>query len=101
LRVRFDYGSVTPWVRRTDDGLAFVAGAEALRLRTPVASRGENFTTVSDFEVGEGDVVPFELTWHESHLEPPKAVKVEREIAATEKFWTGWSKSCRKGGEWD
>ncbi len=101
LRVRFDYGSVIPWVRRTDGEMAFIAGAEALRLRTPVETAGEDFATVSEFAIDEGDLVPFELTWHESHLPVPKPIKVRHAIDATEKWWTDWSTTCRSGGDWD
>jgi len=34
--VRFDYGSIVPWVRRTDDGLLAVAGPDALLLSSDV-----------------------------------------------------------------
>src|SRR4051794_11558350 len=64
LVVRFDYGSIVPWVTHTDAGLHLVAGPDALVLRTPVETRGEHLTTVAEFEVAEGDRVPFVLTWH-------------------------------------
>src|SRR4051812_34903433 len=36
LTVRFDYGSVVPWVRKTAGGISAIAGPAALELRTPV-----------------------------------------------------------------
>ena len=42
-------------------------------LRTPVETRGEDLTTVADFEVGEGDTV-FVLTYGPSHLPVPKPI---------------------------
>src|SRR4030088_2040424 len=36
LVIRFDYGSIVPWVRRTDSGLVAIGGPDALRLVTPV-----------------------------------------------------------------
>lgn len=36
--IRFDYGSVMPWVRRTDHGISAIAGPDMLRLRTAVTS---------------------------------------------------------------
>ena len=42
-------------------------------LRTPVETRGEDMTTVADFEVGEGETVPFVLTYGPSHLPVPDA----------------------------
>ena len=42
LVIRFDYGSVVPWVRRTDHGISAIAGPDMLSLRTPSsASRGK------------------------------------------------------------
>jgi len=60
LVMRFDYGSLVPWVRRTDDGIRAIGGAIALRLRTPVALRGESFHTVADFEVAAGLVARYQ-----------------------------------------
>src|SRR5689334_4596136 len=71
LVMRFDYGSIVPWVQRTADGLWAIAGPDSLRLRTPVPLRGENFTTVADFTVSAGQRVPFTLTWHSSHEPGP------------------------------
>ena len=67
LVVRFDYGSVVPWVRRTDDGtLLAVGGPDALCIRTPVELHGEAMTHVADFNVRKGDRVPFVATWYPS-----------------------------------
>lgn len=43
-------------------------------LRTPVKTRGEDLTTVADFEVKAGETVPFVLTYGPSHLDPPEAI---------------------------
>ena len=71
LTVRFDYGSIVPWVRRRPEGLAMVAGPDGLLLRTAVDLHGEDFSTVAEFTVGKGERVPFELIWHPSHQLPP------------------------------
>jgi GH15 family glucan-1,4-alpha-glucosidase len=101
LRVRYEYGAVVPWVRRLDGDLVLVAGAEALRFRTPIESYGKDYATYTDFSVAENDEVAFELSWHESHLGAPKAINVARALRATTKWWTDWSSRCRTGGEWD
>ena len=54
LVIRFDYGSVLPWVRRTNHGISAIAGPDMLSLRTQVPLRGENFKTVATFTVTEG-----------------------------------------------
>ncbi len=51
LTIRFDYGSIVPWVRRTDTGLQAVAGPDALYIDTDVDLHGENLHTVGDFTV--------------------------------------------------
>ena len=74
LIVRFDYGDVVPWVRKCGDGLEAIAGPNGLVLRTPIETRGEDLTTVAEFEVAKGERVPFVLTWYQSHKRPPRAI---------------------------
>ena len=98
LIVRFDYGAVVPWVRRHEHYLEAVAGPDALRLRTPVALHGENLTTVAEFAVLEGDVVPFGLSWHPSHEDPPPPKDPVRSVQATQRWWEAWSGRCTYDG---
>src|SRR5688572_19017632 len=49
LVIRFDYGSMVPWVRRAADGIRAIAGPDSLQLHTTAETRGENLTTVSEF----------------------------------------------------
>ena len=93
LRLRFDYGRVVPWVRHHEDQMIAVAGPDWVRLRTPVATVGHEWATVSEFTVGAGDRVPFVLTWHPSYESPPKVVDPEKALAETESFWTDWVNS--------
>jgi GH15 family glucan-1,4-alpha-glucosidase len=100
LVIRFDYGAVVPWVRRRCDGISAIAGPDSLRLLTPVETRGENFVTVADFSVAEGEQVPFVLTWHPSHLPAPPRVDAREAIDGTERWWRQWSSRCTYDGEW-
>ncbi len=70
LIVRFDYGSIIPWVRRVDGLWTATAGPDSLTLKTPVDLQGVNFATRADFTVKPGDRVPFVLTWAPSHKQP-------------------------------
>jgi len=63
LVVRFGYGRVVPSLRRHDDAYVATAGPDAIAVRVPVATVGENTATVSTFEVSVGDRVPLTLTW--------------------------------------
>jgi GH15 family glucan-1,4-alpha-glucosidase len=101
LILRFDYGSIVPWVRRDADGsLEAVAGPDRVSLRTAVPLRGENLHTVAEFEVAAGETVDFTMTYTASHLPPPSPLEVPAALADTESFWTGWSATCRDAGEW-
>ena len=44
LILRFDYGSIVPWVHRTDCGISATAGPDTVTVTTPVPLRGEDFT---------------------------------------------------------
>ncbi|HEY4758675.1 MAG TPA: glycoside hydrolase family 15 protein [Chthoniobacterales bacterium] len=100
LIIRFDYGDVVPWVRQCRAGLEAIAGPNALILRTPIATRGEDLTTVAEFEVAAGERAPFVLTWYQSHEEPPPAINPDHALRDTQKFWTDWAGSCSWGGKW-
>jgi GH15 family glucan-1,4-alpha-glucosidase len=100
LIIRFDYGRIVPWVRKRNGALEVIAGPDALVLRTPIETRGEDLTTVAEFTVSEGDRVPFVLTWYASHKEPPRAVNPEHALRDTAAYWKKWSKKCADFGEW-
>ncbi|MBM4441501.1 MAG: glycoside hydrolase family 15 protein [Candidatus Rokubacteria bacterium] len=94
LTIRFDYGSLVPWVRRTEDGITAVGGVNLVRIRTPVPLHGENLETVGEFTVSAGEHVPFTLEWQRSYRTPPIPEDPERTIAATERWWREWSSRC-------
>ena len=100
LIIRFDYGSIVPWVRNIEGTLYAVGGPDALCLRTPAETRGEGLTTVADFTVKEGQRVPFVLTWHPSFKSMPEPIDAERSLAETEAWWREWSARCTYDGEW-
>jgi len=100
LVIRFDYGTVIPWVRRIDDGRIAVAGPDALCFRTPVEHRGENMRTIAEFTVREGDRVPFVLTWYPSNRMPPDPVDAEHALQDTLDYWDDWADRCAYKGRW-
>ena len=102
LIIRFDYGHIVPWVRRRKrfDGVEAIAGPDALILRTPVETHGEDLTTVAEFTVAKGDRIPFVLTWFASHLDPPREIDPEHALRDTEMFWTDWAKRFHTKGKW-
>jgi GH15 family glucan-1,4-alpha-glucosidase len=100
LVIRFGFGLDIPWVKRTDDGaLLAICGPDMTVLRTPVEVRGENMTTVAEFEVNEGETVPFVLTYGPSHLALPEPIDPAQALQDTEDFWVEWCSRCTYEGE--
>jgi GH15 family glucan-1,4-alpha-glucosidase len=94
LILRFDYGHIVPWVRRHRDTLLAVAGPDAVRLDTPMRTRGEDLTTRASFAVSAGDEVPFVLTYYASHEPEPAPVDAATAVADTDAWWREWIKRC-------
>src|SRR5256885_10324111 len=75
LVLRFDYGSVIPWVSRLADGTwRAIAGPDMVVLHTPVRVKGKDFTTVAEFDVADGETIPFVLTYGASYKPPPDRI---------------------------
>lgn len=100
LVIRFDYGSIVPWVRRRDGTLFAIAGPDTLELHTPVHTHGEKMTSRADFEIGAGERVPFVLNYRPSHEPAQPNIDAEHTLAQTERHWLAWSQRCRFEGRW-
>ena len=100
LIIRFDYGWVVPWVRRTQRGIRATAGPDTLHFRTGIELRGEDLHTVADFSVSAGQCIPFELSWCPTHWPEPEEKKPEQNLRDTEDWWKEWSNRCTYQGEW-
>jgi GH15 family glucan-1,4-alpha-glucosidase len=99
LIIRFDYGSVVPWVTRDADGvLRAIAGPDMVVLRTPIDLRGKNLTTQAEFTVYAGQTIPFVLTYSPSYLPLPDAVVPDVALGETTEYWKEWTKQHTDGG---
>jgi GH15 family glucan-1,4-alpha-glucosidase len=100
LVIRFGFGADVPWVKRTEDGaLLAICGPDMTVLRTPVETCGKDMTTVAEFEVSEGEAIPFVLTYGPSHLPLPEPINPAQALQDTEDFWTEWCSRCTYDGE--
>jgi GH15 family glucan-1,4-alpha-glucosidase len=100
LRMRFEYGSIVPWVRRVDGCVQAIAGPDAIALRSDVHHHGRKMSTVAEFEVRNGESLAFELHWYRSHREPPAKVDVRAEIDRVEAWWATWMTGFTYDGHW-
>ncbi|MCX4909821.1 glycoside hydrolase family 15 protein [Streptomyces sp. NBC_00878] len=100
LRLRFDYGSIVPWMRRSDGHRVAVAGPDSVWLRSEPGVRtwGKDFGTYAEFEIAEGEQVAFVLTWHPSHEPRPPRVDPWEALAASLDDWQAWAARCRYDG---
>ncbi len=91
LIVRFDYGSIVPWVRRRGDVLLFTAGPDTLELVGSIAVEGKNMQTVAEFTVGAGERQWFSLNYRHSHLDTLPPIDPLEELEEANKLWLRWS----------
>ncbi|MFI9491761.1 glycoside hydrolase family 15 protein [Streptomyces halstedii] len=100
LRLRFDFGSVVPWMRRSHGHRVAVAGPDSVWLRSepPVKTWGQQFSTCSSFTVKEGESVAFVLTWHASHSPRPKLIDPYKALRHTLDDWARWAARCTYQG---
>jgi GH15 family glucan-1,4-alpha-glucosidase len=100
LSVRFDYGSIVPWVHRSQGILLLTAGPDTLELTASVAIEGENMHSVAEFCVSAGERESFVLNYRPSHLDVSEAIDAERELSETEDQWKEWYGRCTYRGPW-
>jgi GH15 family glucan-1,4-alpha-glucosidase len=103
LVIRFEYGSIVPWVTQTHGGiteLKAVAGPDMLTLHTSVPIRGTDGRSVGEFEVAAGESVAFVLSHCGSHLPAPPSIDAQRALCETTLFWREWSDRCKVECPW-
>jgi GH15 family glucan-1,4-alpha-glucosidase len=100
LEPRFGYGAYTPWITHDADGAHFVAGPDALTLRSPLALQTAGGRVSAQVRVKRGDQLAVQLTWHPSHDPPPPALNVSDALGVTESYWRAWASRCAYEGRW-
>ena len=100
LEIRFDYGSVVPWVRSIDGGIRAIAGPDRVHCRGDVPMQGEGLSTVAQFDVMPGQRVSFDYTWTGTYGPDPELHDAAVRLRETEEFWHDWSSRCTYDGPW-
>lgn len=98
--VRFDYGSIVPWVNHDDHALHAIAGPDLIRIQSSVRMHGRDFASSASFTVGEGERVSFDLTWYPSHKPEPKVPDADLALMQTEQYWSEWASRCTYRGRY-
>jgi len=100
LVIRFDYGSVVPWVAQERGILRAIGGPDSLWLWCDVETKGRGLTTIASFDVAEGQVVPFRLAWSPSHEGPPPLLDCVAAVSDTVAWWRDWASQSSYQGPW-
>jgi GH15 family glucan-1,4-alpha-glucosidase len=100
LVVRFDYGSIVPWVHRSGPTLLLTAGPDTLELAASVAVEGENMKSVAEFWVHAGEGESFVLNYRPSHIDTRATIDANQALTTTERWWHAWSGKCTYKGPW-
>ena len=100
LVIRFDYGSIVPWVRHADHGIRATAGPDTLHCHSPVELRGQNLHTVADFEISAGQQRAFNLVWTPTYAPEPDEHDLLQLCEHTEQWWHRWASCCKYQGRW-
>ncbi|WP_214410848.1 glycoside hydrolase family 15 protein [Sphaerisporangium fuscum] len=103
IRIRFDYGRIVPWVRRSNGLLQAVGGPDSVWVHSPVPLQGGDYAHKATFRLSAGDRMPFVFTWHPSHSSVPEQIDPIVELAETEAIWKRWSARCepRTEQQWE
>ena len=98
--LRFDYGSIVPWVRHVERGIRATAGPDTVHCRSDVDLHGKGLSTVAEFTVKEGEAVSFTLTWSPTHDFTPEERDWKDSVRETENWWNEWAGRCTYQGKW-
>jgi GH15 family glucan-1,4-alpha-glucosidase len=97
---RFGYGINRPWLEPRQDGVSFITGPDALRLRTDVSMTLHDAKAIAQLTVQRGQRFVFQLGWHPSHRPEPTALDPAQELTRTRDYWNEWSGRCTYQGRY-
>jgi GH15 family glucan-1,4-alpha-glucosidase len=100
LVIRFDYGSIVPWLRSIEGGVHAIAGPDTLYCLSEVPMRSEGMATVAEFEVERGRTIAFDMIWAKTYGPDVSPEDPHHRLAATEKYWKDWSARSTYDGPW-
>jgi GH15 family glucan-1,4-alpha-glucosidase len=99
--IRFDYGSIVPWVtRQPDNSIRAVAGPDMAVLRTDIAMKPKGRMHRAEFVVKADQTVSFVLSYEASHRHAPEPIDPQKALKATLSAWDTWGKQGVRCGEY-
>ncbi len=94
LNLRFDFGSLSPWLERQGTRALARVGPDLVVLHAPVPLDGGDPAgdpaIAAAFEVSAGDELPFVLMYGASAAPAPANIDVHAALARTQAYWRDW-----------
>ncbi len=100
LKLRFDYGSIPPFVTINNERVVAVVGPDQVVLYSSKPSRHEREAIVTEAELREGEEMSFILAYGSSVAECPRPFDVHEALSATQSLWREWICQFQKHTEW-
>ena len=102
LVMRFDYGSIVPWVTRVDGtSIKAIAGPNMVILRSDVELKADGMTHRAEFTVRPGETVSFVMGFASSFGAQPPALIPADARTETEAAWHKWAGQHRCEGPYE
>jgi GH15 family glucan-1,4-alpha-glucosidase len=99
LVLRFDYGSIVPWVTRLGDRcIKAIAGPDMVVLHADALPRAEGFAHRGEFIVAAGETLTFVLSYGPSFQPLPVIIDPLKALRDTERTWHNWIARSKVSG---
>jgi GH15 family glucan-1,4-alpha-glucosidase len=100
LNLRFDYGSIHPWIEIEAKRAVARVGPDLVALYSPGPLRHENGSVLAELELGEGEEMAFTLAYGSSVQPCPQPIDAKRALAGTQKYWREWIHQFERKTDW-
>lgn len=98
--LRFDYGSIPPWLHVEKHKVTGVVGPDLAVFRSPVDLDCADERIAAEFTVGAGETLTFTLQYGVSYGPEPKPLDAARLVAETERYWLDWIGKFQAPTDW-
>ncbi|HTW50832.1 MAG TPA: glycoside hydrolase family 15 protein [Stellaceae bacterium] len=100
LSLRFDYGSIPPWLRAEQRVVRGVVGPDLVVLRSPVDVECKDEHIIAAFNVQAGQTFAFTLQYGVAHRAEPEPLDAPAALAETETYWRDWIERFQAPTDW-
>ncbi|SAK84390.1 glycoside hydrolase 15-like protein [Caballeronia fortuita] len=90
LRLRFNYGQLTPLIERADGALLSYIGPDRVTLRSDIEMHIKDGAIHGTFDVQPGETVTFVMAYGRTHEPVPESVDVQAALRTTQRYWRDW-----------